>query len=138
MRRIVAALLVCVFLNGCATSTKEMLRCIIGNSTKELEDSRKDAVTKVFDYSYEICFAKVEKILKDMPNLSIYSKDTHMIALFYTRSSTTEVGVFFTEIDPTHTKVEISSASPSTKEWIAKNLFSETVLKEKEKASLKL
>lgn len=117
----------CLFLNGCAT-TPDIFKKFAGVSTKELEDLRKDAKVKVFDYDYNTCYEKVEKIIKAMPKTSIYAKDKGMIALYYIDPNTTPVGVFFKEIDAAHTQVEISSPGPDAKEWVAKNVFSETVL----------
>ncbi len=128
MRNILIVLLACIFLSGCATPG-ELFKGFLGNSTKILEDTRKDAMIKVFDYDYETCYAKIEKRLKDMPKTSIYVKDKEMIAVYYTDPNTTPVGIFFKEIDPTHTQVEISSPGLAAKEWVASNIFSEIVRK---------
>ena len=127
MKKIVSMLLFCIFLSGCATPL-EMFKMFLGNSTKELEGVRKDAAVKVFDYDYKTCYGKAEGVLKSMPNVSIYAKNNQMIALYYLSPDTTPVGLFFTEVDPTHTRVEISSLSTVAKDWVAKNIFSETAL----------
>ena len=92
---------------------------------------------KVFEYDYKTCYEKTEALLKKMPFVNIYAKDKGMIAIYYINPDTTPVGIFFKEVDATHTQVEISSESTVAKEWIAKNIFSETVVV-REKANIKL
>jgi hypothetical protein len=138
MKYILTVLLASIFLSGCASSLKEVskkqfspgeiLRAAIGNSTLSVEEARKTALVKVFKYDYQACYAKVEGILKTMPNISIYYQDEGMIAVFYLNPNTTPVGMFFTKIDDGNTKVEISSPASPAKEWVAKNVFSETAL----------
>ena len=127
MKKIPLLLLTCILLSSCATPG-DLFKGFLGTSTKGLEVGRKDALVKIFEYNYETCYAKLEKILKAMPNTSIYAQDKHMIALYYIELNTSPVGVFFKKIDPTHTQVEVSSPDIPVKEWIAKNVFSETVL----------
>lgn len=128
MKKILITLLACVLLSGCATST-ELLKELVGVSTKELDEGRKDALVKVFAYDYDTCYKKTEAIVKAMPKVSVYAQDEEMIAFYYIDPNTTPVGVFFKKIDPSHTQVEISSQNPDAKEWVAKNVFSEKVLK---------
>ena len=127
MKKIIVLLSICVFLSGCATPG-ETLKEFLGNSTKALEECRKDAAVKIFDYDYDTCYKKTEAILKKMLKVSIYAQDKHLIAFYYIDPNTTPVGVFFKEIDPAHTEVEVASEDPDAKEWVAKNVFSETVL----------
>ncbi len=127
MGRFIVILSACILLTGCVPP-REMLKGALGISTSELEAARKDAAVKVLDYDYATCYAKVEDILKKTPRVSTYAKTKEMIAVFYINPNTTPVGVFFTEVDPTHTKVEVSSPGQAAKEWISKNIFSETPL----------
>ena len=127
MKKLVLPLLALVLLCGCATCP-EGVRCFLGVSTKELEAHRKDALVKVFDYDYDTCYARMEKIIRDMAKTQVYAQDTRIIAFYYIDPNVTPVGVFFTAVDSGHTKVEVSSEGPAAKEWVAKNLFSETVL----------
>lgn len=127
MKKILLVLSVSVFLSGCATPA-DMAKNFLGISTKELQERRKGALRKVFDYDYAACYNKVENILTGMPRVSIYAKEKDKIALFYIDPYNTPVGVFFIEVDQTHTQVEISSPSSAAKEWVAKNVFSEKIL----------
>ena len=127
IKKILTSLLVCATISGCATPL-EMAKCFIGVSTKEIQDYRKDALVKVFDYDYNTCYTKVENVVKVMPQVDIYAKSKNMIAINYKYLNIDAVGLFFTAVDAEHTKVEISSASPDAKKWVAENVFSEKAL----------
>lgn len=111
-------------LSGCATVV-EGLRGLAGNSTKILEESRKNAIGKVFGYDYDTAQTKTEEALKTMKHAVVYARDPQkkMIAIYYAEVNTTPVGIFFTATDPTHTQIEIASPSTTVKEYFAKKLF---------------
>ena len=113
----------CGLMCGCA-ALKEGTKCVVGVSTKVLEDSRKDALTKSFAYDYKATFAKALEALKAM-NTYVYFKDSgrQMIAFYVSEQDTTPVGVFFKTVDNANTQVEVSSPSTYAKEFIAKRLF---------------
>jgi hypothetical protein len=90
------------------------------------------AVTKTFNYDYSTCYWKLNGILKAMPHVSVYSEKYAVISLHYINPNTTPVEVYFTAVDATHTRVEVVSESSSAKNWIAGNIFSETVKKQEE------
>lgn len=135
MNKLIVILAAAMMLSGCA-SPGNTWKAFIGTSTQEIEETRADAMVKVFDYNYKTCYAKTEALLKKMPFVSIYAKTDSMIAVNYINPDTTPVGLFFKAIDATHTQIEISSPSTPAKEWIAKNVFSEKVI-EQEKAKMK-
>ncbi len=136
MKNAIVVLVACAFLCGCATPGN-IWKSFLGVSTEGIEASRGDAVTKVFDYDYKACYDKLEALLKKMPNVSIYAKTKDMIAVYVINPNTTPVGLFFKAIDSGHTKVEISSESTPTKEWVARSIFSETV-QAQQKAEIKI
>lgn len=118
---------ICVFLlaaliSGCAT-IKEGAKCAAGVSTRVLEDNRKDAVKKQFNYDYNGCYAKVKEILT-ASGAYFYAQDKNMLAIYVSREDTTPVGVFFMEIDAQNTEVEVSSPSTYAKEYISGKIFS--------------
>jgi hypothetical protein len=96
----------------------------LGISTQELETARKDALKQTFPFNYQVCRGKVEEILKIM-RAYIYARDEakKMIAIYVSESDTTPVGIFFTEIDSSHTQVEVSSHSTFAREFISEDLF---------------
>jgi len=121
---------------GCATLW-EGAKGFAGVSTKALEDNRKTAITKTFNYDYFTCYTKTLDILKSM-RAYIYTQSIkkHMIAIYVSEQDTTPVGLFFKEIDATNTQVEVSSLSTYAKEFISGKVSSvldkKTTLKELE------
>jgi hypothetical protein len=124
-------------ISGCATPM-ESLKIVAGTSTKSIEDSRKDALEKVFGYDYGTCYVKTEYVLKAIPRISIYSKNEDMIAVNYNSVNVTPVGVFFTEVDQTHTRVEISSPSPEARAYVAKSVFAGEVQPDTDKLTVEV
>jgi len=148
MRKIVFIIGVCLLLSGCATwkspfkewkwpfkswqeepkPWEEPLKMAMGTSTKAVEEARPHAIAKIYPYDYSTTYARVERLLGKMPRVKIYAKTREMIALYYIDPNTTPVGVFFTEKGPSLTRVAVSSPGPDAREWVAKNVFSQTVL----------
>jgi hypothetical protein len=110
---------------GCA-ALSETAKGVAGVSTKVLEEGRKNAITKTFNYDYLTCYTKILDILKQI-NAYIYAADInkHMIAIYVSEEDTTPVGLFFKEIDFKHTQIEVSSPSTFAKEQISAKVFSE-------------
>lgn len=111
-----------VGLFGCA-AIKEGGRCLIGVSTKDIEASRKDALSRSFNYGFNACYDKTQKILKDI-GAYIYAKNKGMIAVFVSSKDTTPVGLFFKELDASNTEIQVSSPSSYAKELIGDKVFS--------------
>lgn len=120
---------------GCST-IKEAAKGIAGVSTKILEDGRKGAIRKTFNYDYNTCYNKVRGALKETGSY-IYAEDPkkQMLAIYVSKTDTTAVGIFFKGIDTANTQIEVSSPSTYAKEHIANMLFSvlEASLNPKEK-----
>jgi len=125
MRKAVIMISALFLISGCA-SLNDGVKMLAGCSTAPVEASRKDALAKVFDCDRDTCYMNVENILKKISNVSVYSKDKDLIAVYYVNPNTTPVGIFFTAVDATHTKVEVSSPSRNAKEVIAKCIFTES------------
>ncbi|MCX5704703.1 MAG: hypothetical protein NTZ92_01375 [Candidatus Omnitrophica bacterium] len=108
---------------GCATVT-EGAKCVAGVSTKALEDGRKTAIKKTFNFDYITCDTKVREVLKST-GAYIYAdkKAQKLIAIYMSEFETTPVGIFFTEVDPLNTQVELSSPSTEAKEIESKKIF---------------
>ncbi|MFH1398010.1 MAG: hypothetical protein ABIH27_05640 [Candidatus Omnitrophota bacterium] len=111
------------FAGGCS-SLANLPRRLSGLSTVELERQRPEAISKAFNFNYPDCFAKTQDILKQI-GAYIYAKDNkkQMIAIYLTVEDTTPVGLFFKEVEPGKTRVEVSSLSTYGKEIISKRLF---------------
>jgi hypothetical protein len=104
---------------------KETARGIAGISTKVLEESRPNALVKVFDYDYNTCYNKIKDVLKEN-GCYIYAEEPkkQLIAIYVSETDTTPVGIFIKEVSSKTTQVEISSQSTYSKELIAKYVFS--------------
>ena len=98
-------------------------------STSELEELKKSALVKVFDIDYKTCYENTLAIVEKMQDTQIYAKNKGMIAIYCLSLNSTPAGIFFEKVDASHTKVLISSASSSAKEWVASNVFSGKVQK---------
>lgn len=111
-------------LMGCAALT-EGVKGIAGISTKSLEEARKDAIVKDFNYDYFTCYTRTLDVLKKT-GAYIYTQDIkkHLIAIYVSEQDTTPVGLFFKEIDRANTQIEVSSPSIYAKELIATRVFS--------------
>jgi len=112
---------------GCAAvkdAAIEGAKGVAGISTKALEESRKNAIKKTFNYSADICYNESKRILKNM-SCYIYAQEPQkrMLAVYVSETDTTPVGVFFKVIDDTHAQVEVSSPSVFGKEFVSKKLF---------------
>lgn len=121
---LICALSLGFLMSGCGTA-KECAKGIAGLSTKVLEDTRKDAIVKVFNYDYNTCYKKTEEILKRTGSY-IYARDTKkdLIAVYVSQTDTTPVGLFFSQIDASNTRIEVSSPSTYGKEFISNVVFS--------------
>jgi len=117
-------LVIGISISGCAV-IKETAKGISGISIKALEEARKDAIIKPLNYDYFSCYTKTLDILRQI-GAYIYMQDIkkHMIAIYVSEQDTTAVGLFFKEIDATHTQIEVSSPSTSAKEFISSKIFS--------------
>lgn len=127
MKKIVLIAAACFLLSGCAT-WGGFVRTFLGTSTQAVEETRASAIAKIYPYDYNTTYTRVEKLLGKMPKVKIYAKTSEMIALYCIDPNTTPVGVFFTEKDPAHTRVAVSSPGIDAKQWVAKNVFSQAVL----------
>ncbi len=117
-------LLSIVFISAC--SPVEIAKTVWGSSTRALEKSRIDAVTKTYDKSYwETLRATIDVIAKQ--GWTVFKKDEvqgYVVLVGIPGSvDTTEVGVFVVELSPTQARIEIASLSTTAKRMVSKRLF---------------
>ena len=119
----ILVLIVTIVLSIGCVRIKEAGRGAAGISTKVLEEHRKGAVIKIFDFDYNTCYAKIKDFLVRRGSY-IYTEDAkkRLIAVYVSKEDTTPVGLFFREISPASTQVEVSSASTYAKELIANKI----------------
>ncbi len=116
---VISTLALVILTSGCATVI-EGTKGVLGVSTKILEEGRKDAITKTYNYSYDECRQKVIARLARY-GCYIYARDEKekMLAIYISETDTTPVGIFFKVVDSEHTQIQVSSPSTFGKELIA-------------------
>ena len=116
-----------ILVSGCA-SIQEPFKTFWGSSTRVLENARQNSQAKEFSCSYNDCFEKAIKALKEA-RLDIFLKDKlqHKIVVMNAKNSvdTTEVGIFFAELNKDKVKIEVSSLSPRAANIVSAELFPE-------------
>lgn len=122
---IILVFLAAGIVSGCATIT-DAWKGILGISTTGLEKERKGAKKRIFDYDYETAFEKTKEAIGSIDHASIYDEDIkkHVIAFYYIDINTNTVGVFFKEINPGRTQVEVVAGSKDVKQFISDKIFS--------------
>jgi len=114
-----AALSLCA---GCGITMKEAARGFLGTSTKILEDERPQAISRDFPCKQAECRKKVMELLAEMKT-HIYRQEGDLIAMYYSESDTTPVGIFVTQ-GGEKAIVEVTSPSTYVREHVSRSLFS--------------
>ncbi len=118
-------LVLVVGLAGCGT-VQEFSKTLWGSSTRVLEEARSNAITKTYDQDYWKCIrASIEFLEKK--KYVIFKRDEirgYLVVMGIPGSvDTTEVGVFFVELNDHQTRIELSSLSTNAKRLLSKPLF---------------
>jgi hypothetical protein len=121
--RIFLMFLIILFLTGCS-GLKEATKGFLGVSTKILEESRTNSLKKDFSGSLADIHQKIIAALT-INKSYIYkdAKSKDFIALYVSKTDTTPVGIFLTEISAVKVGVEVSSPSTDGREFISKVIF---------------
>ena len=128
MRLMFLIAMMCFWCNGCAIvdGGVELTKTIWGSTTRALEEARAQAITKTYDKSYWDCMRATLEVVKQQ-DYKVFKKDEvrGYVVLMGIRGSvnTTEVGVFFVELNDHQTRIELSSLSTNAKRIVAKALF---------------
>ncbi len=125
--RSLGLVLMVLFLSGCAVvdGGVELTKTIWGSSTRALEEARTTAIAKTYDKDY---WAVVRVALSSSEQIGQIFKKDEVRGYFVLIGikgcvDTTEVGVFFVEVNDHQTRVELSSLSTNAKRIAAKALF---------------
>ncbi|MFA5116492.1 MAG: hypothetical protein WC486_04335 [Candidatus Omnitrophota bacterium] len=115
---------------GCA-GFKEHMKGFMGISTREIDAGRQTAVTRTVDYDYGTTYKMTLEVLKYLGSY-VYAGDInkHMLAVYRSEVDTTPVGVYFTAMSASTTKIEVSSPSTFTKNEVAQRIFAQFEKKE--------
>lgn len=116
----------CQFLKNTVDNLWDFPKTFLGTSTRALEKARDNAITKTYDKGYWDCFRTALKVVMRR-QLVVFQKDEirgFMVIMGIPGAvDTTEVGVFFVELNDHQTRLEISSLSTNAKRLLAKALF---------------
>lgn len=117
---------------GCAPVI-ETSKKIWGSSTRSLEEARVNGIVRVYNASVQRCFEETVAEAKIQEyTVFIADKKKAMIVLMGVKGSvnTTRVGVFFSEVSDTQTKIYVTSLSTNAKRIVADKLYTklDTVL----------
>jgi len=127
-----------VMTTGCSF-IQETARTVWGSSTRALEKARVDAVSGTFACSVEECFQRVTALSRSAVKQEGKGAQTGLFDLFLSdpvrgvivvmgvpgQVDTTEVGIFFQEMDARTTRVEVSSLSSRAKRTVARRVFAD-------------
>ena len=133
MNKIIIVIISCIYISGCAWVV-DFPRTAWGSSIRVLSDKRSDAETQTFSCKKEVCFEIVEALtlphgVKDENDdkFVLFANDPrgrYLIVMDVPGSvNTTEVGIFFDELEAGQTKVDISSLSSRAKQAVAEIVF---------------
>jgi hypothetical protein len=104
---------------------KDVPKTIWGSSTRVLDQARTNAITKTYDKGYWDCIKAATSVIEK--KYVLFKKDEVegvMIVMGIPGAvNTTEVGVFFVEVNDHQTRLELSSLSTNAKRLLAKGLF---------------
>ena len=129
-------LLVSLPLCSCAP-VAETTKTLWGSSTRALENARTEAISKIYSCTIDECFDGALSLGRNYENLKpindkfydVFLQDrikSHMVVMGIKGNvNTTEVGIFFSQISETKTKIEITSLSSNAKQKVADALFEE-------------
>ena len=123
--KIIPLLIFVSVVSGCAT-IKETAKVFWGSSTKVLEEARINALSNVYQCTYEDCYREVLQI-SQLEEYKVLIKDKtkgHIVFINIKGAvDTTEVGVFFEKVKENETQVDISSLSSNAKTIVAGVVF---------------
>ncbi len=127
--RVILVIGLVLILNGCVVvdGSVEIGKTFWGSSTRALEKARAQSLTKTYDKGYWDVVRATEEFCQK--KYLIFKKDEvrgYMVIMgIHGSVNTTEVGVFFVELNDHQTRIEVSSLSTNAKRIVAKALFHE-------------
>ena len=119
-------LLICFLSTGGCARVSETAKIVWGSSTRALEEARTDAKTKTYSCTFSQCFDQVLKIATEEKYTVFIQDRVHgRVVVMGVRGNlnTTEVGIFFDELDESRVKIDVTSLSTTAKIKVAEALF---------------
>jgi hypothetical protein len=121
------AVIICV--SGCTMKNfNHYCRVALGTSTSALENE-KVRYSKIFDKDIAYCYKETLEALKKWGAVVFLQRDKDCIIavkldrIFNSCIDTTEVGIFFKEIGPDKTQVDVTSLNYQLGQFVSENLF---------------
>ena len=120
----VSLLVLVIAFSGCT-------RYILGTYVRQPKEGEEGNYGRVFVCSYPECYQMSQEVLKDMGVLIFYKneKEHYISAMYFDRIynkciDTTEVGIFFKEIDENATQINVACGNYGLAEFAADRIFS--------------
>jgi hypothetical protein len=123
--RIIGILILVLAFAGCA-HVEEFSKTVWGSSTRALEEARVNGIIKTYNCTVDRCYDEALKAAEDAKyTIFINNKSKATIVVMGIKGSvnTTEVGIFFSDISDTQTKIYISSLSSNAKRLVAQRIL---------------
>ena len=112
-------------LGGCS-GILDTPKTLWGSSTRALEHARAEAISQTFNCSFRECYEAASDALNKL-GYKIFIDDyvhQHLVVMGIPGSvDTTEVGIFFSDIDDKKIRIDISSLSSHAKHTVAEHTF---------------
>ena len=133
-------LILILFGAGCSNLISNLFespKIIWGSSTKELQEARVRAVSKVYKCSFDQCYDAVLSLAINEEELEPFTKKLYEVFLkdpikgivvvmgIKGNIDTTEVGIFLTELEDNMLEIDIASSSSSAKRKAVDIVFNE-------------
>jgi len=117
------------FLSGC--SIRHFSGYMLGTYVSQPKEGEKGRYSRIFNCPYPVCYEEVQGILIRMGALIfIKNKKGHMISAMHFDKiyryciDTTEVGIFFKEIGPAKTQIDVACGNYGLAKFASEKIFS--------------
>jgi hypothetical protein len=122
--KVILAIFLCLVMAGCA-GVLEAGRGIAGTSTKILEESKPQAVSRVVAMDEAQVLQKIEEQVVPSLNAYVYARvpEKHLIAIYASENDTTPVGIYTVATADGGTMISVSSPSIYAKESILQAVY---------------
>jgi hypothetical protein len=123
--RLLIIMVLSLLFAGCG-HVEEFSKTVWGSSTRALEEARVNGIIKTYNCTVSRCYDEALKAVQDAKyTVFIDNKLKATIVVMGIKGSvnTTEVGIFFSDISDTQTKIYISSLSSNAKRSVAQQVL---------------
>jgi len=130
MVKVIIGILILFLIFG-HTDPVEVTKQIMGVSIKSLKEEQIGGESKVFNYDYNFCYEKTLEVLREM-GVYVFQKNKgehYIVAMNFDKIfkkciNTTEVGIFFEEMENKRTKIDITCGNLHLVKFASEEIFS--------------